>query len=85
MSDNPLSFTNEMMYAAITCTSLSSIPNGRITYTPDTTSPFDFGTTATYSCDDGFFIVGNSAQTCDGDGSGVGGVWSGSAPVCSGH
>ena len=69
---------------AIICASLSSINNGAITYSPDISSPFNYGTTATHTCNEGFFLVGDSTQTCDGDGSGVNGVWSGSAPVCSG-
>ena len=87
--------TNENLYpiymlcsipikSAITCTSLSQVNNGLVTYSPDTTSPFSFGTTATYSCNEGFFLQGGRTQTCVGDGSGLNGVWSGSAPVCSG-
>ena len=70
--------------SAITCTSLSLLNNGVLSYNPDTMTPFDFGTTASYSCNEGFFLVGNTNQTCGGDGSGVNGIWSGSAPVCSG-
>ena len=72
------------MHAAIFCTSLSTITNGRTTYSPDTTSPFNFGTTAIYSCNEGFFLTGESTLTCGGDGSEVDGIWSDSAPVCSG-
>ena len=83
-----LSFAFKNMYCsftvAIVCSTLNEIANGLIAYSSDTVSPFDFGTTATYSCDEGFFLEGNSTQTCEGDGSRVDGVWSGSAPVCAG-
>ena len=69
---------------AIVCSPLNEIANGLITYSSDTVSPFNFGTTATYSCDEGFFLEGNSTQTCEGDGLRVDGVWSGSASVCAG-
>ena len=35
------------------------------------------GSVATYSCDSGFFISGNSQRICQMDG-----LWSGSAPTC---
>ena len=70
---------------AITCTSLNLINNGLITFSPDTTSPFNYGTTATHSCNQGFYLVGNIARNCVGDGSGLIGTWSGSAPVCAGE
>ena len=69
---------------AITCSSLSSISNGAITYNPDMTSPYNFGTVATHTCSEGFYLQGSNARTCGGDGSSVSGVWSGSAPVCAG-
>ncbi len=69
---------------AITCSSLSPITNGRISYSPDTTSPFDLGTVATYSCDNGLFLSGSESRTCEGDGSSITGMWSGTAPICSG-
>ena len=77
--------THILSKSAITCTSLNLINNGLITFSPDTTSPFDFGTTASYSCNQGSYLVGNVARTCGGDGSGVAGTWSGSTPVCAGE
>ena len=64
--------------------SLNSITNGDVTYSPDTTSPFSFGTTAAYSCNEGFYLEGSGSRNCTGDGSRVEGVWSGSTPVCAG-
>ena len=68
---------------SITCTSLSPIANGRISYSPDTTSPFDIETMATYSCDVGYFLSGSDTRMCVGDGASVSGMWSGTAPICS--
>ncbi len=55
-----------------------------ITYSPDSNALFDFGTTATHTCNDGFFREGSSTRTCGGDGSSVSGVWGGAAPMCAG-
>ena len=38
-----------------------------------------FGHTATYSCNTGYNLVGDSTRTCQATG-----VWSGSAPTCQG-
>ena len=51
----------------------------------DRTSPFDFGTTATYSCNEGYYLQGEDVRTCVEDGSGVNGIWSGSTPRCAGR
>ena len=66
---------------AITCTSLSPIANGLIGYESNT---FNFGTSATYTCTDGFFLIGGNSRRCGGDGTSVNGVWSETAPICSG-
>ena len=39
---------------------------------------------ATYSCDTGFSLVGDSTRTCTGDGSSTTGVFDGIAPICAG-
>lgn len=39
--------------AVISCTSLNPISNGMIAYSPDY---LDFGTTATYTCLEGYFL-----------------------------
>ena len=70
--------------AAITCSALNPITNGTITYDLDTSDPFDFGTTATITCNIGFNLGGDSTRTCSGDGLSTNGMWSGSAPICSG-
>ena len=72
------------MIAAITCSPLSSINNGGVTYNPDSTSPFSFGTMATYSCHEGFGLKGENILICGGDGKSVDGHWNGSTPECAG-
>ncbi len=60
-----------------------TIANGFVSYSPDTTSPFNYATTATYTCNDGFFLSVDAARVCIGDGSSVTGSFSGSDPVCT--
>ena len=68
------------------CTSLPAPDNGVIIYSTDITSPFDFGTVATYVCNTGFGLIGEEAtQLCDGDDSSPNGVWSGRSPMCDGQ
>ena len=75
---------NTNSIADITCSALSPISNGTITYVSDISDPFDFGTTATITCDIGFNLGGDSTRTCSGDGLSPNGMWSGNAPICSG-
>ena len=53
-----------------------------ISYSHGTTNPFDFGTIATFVCDDGFFLDGSMTSTCGGTASV--GLWIESSPICSG-
>ena len=70
-------------HVAIVCPTLSSITNGQVVYS--TTSPFNYGTEATYTCDDGFGLTGgNRIRRCRGTSSSPNGVWSGSIPTCQG-
>ncbi len=49
-----------------------------------TTPPFDYGTTATYQCNDGYNLAnGDIERTCTGNGTTSVGQWSGTAPHCS--
>ena len=57
------------------CGTLTDPANGQVSHTAGTT----FGQTATYSCDTGYNLVGESNHTC-----GATGVWSGCAPTCQG-
>ena len=58
---------------AIDCGTLPHPANGRVSHTTGTT----FGQAATYSCDRGYNLVGDSTHRCQATG-----VWSGSAPTC---
>ena len=58
------------------------LTNGAIVYASDTTAPYDFGTTATHSCNSGYSLVGVEVRTCGGDGSSVTGGWDSSEPTC---
>ncbi len=74
--DNLLSIIY-ISFTAVECPALVPIPNGAITY--DTIAPFDEGTVATHSCNDGFILLESEIRTCL-----AGGRWSGLIPVCLG-
>ena len=58
--------------------------NGFILFSVDTTAPFDYQTTATYGCDEGYGLSSTaSVRTCVGSSQGLG-EWSGIAPTCEG-
>ena len=69
--------------AAIFCQELSPLPNGTVEYTGDDDGevPFNYSTTATYICDEGYAVVGNSERNCS-SGTGVSGEWNGLEPTC---
>ena len=50
--------------------------NGIVSYQPDETPP-TVGANATYVCNMGYVLEGNSMRTCDDNR-----TWTGSAPVC---
>ena len=60
--------------SGVECGSLSDPPNGVVETTGST-----FGSTATYSCDHSFSLVGQSTRVCEDFGS-----WSGAEPECVG-
>ena len=64
-----------LILTAVDCGSLTVPDNGTVSHTGGTT----FGQTATYSCDTGYNLVGDSNRTCQAVGS-----WSGSPPTCEG-
>ena len=66
------------------CTQLPSVANGDITYSTGLASSLDHGTTATITCNEGFFLEGNSERVCQGNGIDIVGAWSGSQAACSG-
>lgn len=57
-------------------------------YSSDTTAPYDFHTTATYQCDEGYMLDAGSprdvTRACDGLGSSPTGMWNGTDLSCSG-
>ena len=73
-----LSLTDHM------CDTPPVLTNGQIIFSNDTTSPYEFGTVATYVCDTGFSLIGETTRTCDGDDSSPIGMWTGNDPSCSG-
>ncbi|XP_019863662.1 PREDICTED: CUB and sushi domain-containing protein 1-like isoform X3 [Amphimedon queenslandica] len=58
----------------IDCGDLSDIANGEVSIAPDTM----LGSNATYSCNDGYTLQGDSVRTCQASGQ-----WSGSEPTCT--
>ena len=59
----------------VDCGTLNITTNGHVIDTAGTT----FRQTATYSCNTGYNLVGDSIRTCQADG-----MWSGSEPTCQG-
>ncbi len=69
-------------FTAVECPALQPIPNGAITYGPDTIAPFNVGTVATHTCNQGFILgAGSEIRTCLNSGIML---WSGLIPVCRG-
>ena len=64
-----------LLLTVVECRSLNAITNGQVNHSAGTT----FGQTATYSCDTGYTLEGNSTRTCQANG-----MWSGSEPTCQG-
>ena len=57
------------------CGTLTNPANGQVSHTAEAT----FGQTATYSCDTGYILMGDSTRTCQATGR-----WSGNTPTCQG-
>ena len=64
-----------ILLIVVGCGTLTNPTNGQVNHTAGAT----FGQTATYSCDTGYNLVGDSTRICQD-----GGVWSGSEPNCQG-
>ena len=60
---------------AVDCGNLTDPANGQVDHTTGNT----LGQTATYSCNTGYDLVGDSNRTCQATGN-----WSESAPTCAG-
>ena len=59
--------------AVVDCGTLNAPANGQVSHTTGAA----IGQTATYSCDTGYLLMGDSTRTCQATG-----VWSGSEPTC---
>ena len=82
-SDNkPCTSNLTSLSTAIECPALVNLTNGAILYASDTTAPYDFETTATHSCNPGYFLVGEKTRSCGGNGSSTTGEWDLSEPSC---
>ena len=57
-------------------TTTNTTTNGQVSHPNGTT----FGQKATYSCNTGYNLVGDSTRMCQADG-----MWSGSEPTCIGE
>ena len=68
-------FSIDFVMTAVDCGTLTNPVNGQVSHPGGTT----FGQTATYSCNTGYNLVGDSTRTCQATR-----VWSGSAPICQG-
>ena len=55
--------------------------NGTIEFST-TSQLLGVGTTATYSCDPGYVLVGETTRTCEDTNSGTTGTWSEDDPTC---
>ena len=62
-----------LILIVVDCGSLAAPANGSFTLTSGTT----FGQTATYNCNTGYSLVGDSSRMCQATGN-----WSGSEPTC---
>jgi len=64
---------------AIMCSPLGVLANSRISYAPDTSPPYNYNTTATYSCSLGYSISGMQTRRCAENN-----IWTGEQPSCVG-
>ena len=64
-----------MSVTVVDCGSLPRPANGAVSLTNTT-----YNSVATYSCNDGYNLMGDATRTCLASGS-----WSGTAPTCEGN
>ena len=58
--------------------------NGFITYSPDTTIPYNYQTMVTYGCNSGYGLLGGDTVRICVESSLREGEWSGTTPTCEG-
>ena len=63
----------------VTCSALRSLGNGRINYTHSTleNGAFPVGTIASFTCNEGYFLIGSEAASCQ-----TSGTWNANTPSC---
>ena len=59
------------------CSDLSTFHNGNIAYSNGSDNKRPFNTTATYTCETGYNLMGNNTRTCQREE-----LWSGEEPEC---
>ena len=77
-----------LSFTSVTCSVLTDPENGTIMIAPDSnTQRLSLGSVATYSCNTGFALVGQTTRVCEDTNVGTvtTGTWSGSAPTCQGN
>ncbi len=68
----------------VRCQSLTHPTNGEVSVSTGTLGMnLGVGAVATYSCSNGYRLVGQATRTCVSNG-GSSGIWSGSEPMCEG-
>ncbi len=68
----------------IRCQQLTEPTNGEVSVSTGTHGVnLGVGALTTYSCSNGYGLVGQATRTCVSDG-GSSGIWSGSEPTCEG-
>lgn len=70
-----------LSHAVIPCEPPPVIANGQIS---STQTEYVFGLAVTYTCDEGFSLIGSSMIYCTADAE-SNGIWSGPAPECKGR
>ena len=79
-------YNNVNVHAVVMCQALAPPTNGDITFSTDTTAPFDALTTAVYSCDARYTLSdGDQVRTCVSNEEGTEGMWTGTMPMCKGQ
>ena len=76
------------LHTVVTCPDIVDPIGGQVLFSNDTMAPFDIGTMAMYSCDDGSSPFGTvspivNPRVCTGDGSSSVGGWTGEDLMCN--
>ncbi len=70
--------------SVIQCPTLSEVVYGDLEYnTTNSTTLLMYGTVVTYSCHEGFVLVGVDKRSCQENGDNAIGQWTDADPVCS--